>query len=74
MSESNDELTYMRESPRHIDPVPAAGEDEDNAAVAEQSKKENYPDSASEGPPDRGWGEEREIEEEEVDEKDEEEG
>ena len=74
MSESNDELTYMRESPWHIDPVPAAGEDKDTAAVAEESQKENYPDSASESPPDRGWGEEREIEEEEVDEKDEEEG
>ena len=51
MSESNDELTYMRESPRHIDPVPAAGEDEDHAAVAEQGEQEDNPDSTSESPP-----------------------
>ena len=51
MSESNDELTYMSESPWHIDPVPAAGEDEDDAAVAEEGEQENDPHSTSERPP-----------------------
>ena len=55
MSESNDELTYMRESPWHIDPVPAAGEDEDNAAVAEESEQENDPDSTTKSPPEEDW-------------------
>ena len=44
-------LTYLRESPWHIDPVPAAGEDEDHAAVAEEGEEEHNPDSTSEGPP-----------------------
>ena len=43
---------FVQKSPWHIDPIPAAGEDENNAAVAEESEEENNPDSASEGPPD----------------------
>ena len=37
--------------PWDIDPVPAAREDEDHAAVAEQGEQEDDPDSTSEGPP-----------------------
>ena len=40
-----------KQSPWHIDPVPAAGEDEDDAAVAEESEEENDPDSTTESPP-----------------------
>ena len=39
------------QSPWHVDPVPAAGEDEDHAAVAEEGEEEHNPDSTSEGPP-----------------------
>ena len=37
--------------PWDIDPVPAAREDEDHAAVAEQGEQEDDPDSTSESPP-----------------------
>ena len=37
--------------PWDVDPVPAAGEDEDHAAVAEQGEQEDDPDSTSESPP-----------------------
>ena len=39
------------QSPWHVDPVPAAGEDEDDAAVAEEGEQENDPHSTSERPP-----------------------
>ena len=38
-------------SPWHVDPVSAAGEDEDHAAVAEQGEQEDDPDSTTESPP-----------------------
>ena len=37
--------------PWDIDPIPAAREDEDHAAVAEQGEQEDDPDSTSESPP-----------------------
>ena len=49
-----------KQSPWHIDPVPAAGEDEDDAAVAEESEEENDPDSTTESPPE--WVSAREEE------------
>ena len=37
--------------PWDVDPVPAAREDEDHAAVAEQGEQEDDPDSTTESPP-----------------------
>ena len=37
--------------PWDIDPIPAAREDEDHAAVAEQGEQEDDPDSTTESPP-----------------------
>ena len=37
--------------PWDVDPVPAAREDKDHTAVAEQCEQEDDPDSTSEGPP-----------------------